>query len=73
MNSLSLQVALDSLYTLVDTCNDNKSSLFNPVLLKINNEIFLQQFSTSPEGVVYPYLLQIWSNAGLLIFERRLR
>ena len=59
------------MYTLVDTCNDNKNTTFNPVLLKIKNEVFLKEM-TAKDGAVYPFLLQIWDNEGVMVFERRL-
>ena len=64
-------MVLHDLYTLVDTCNDNKNTTFNPVLLKIKNEVFLKEM-TAKDGAVYPFLLQIWDNEGVMVFERRL-
>lgn len=73
LEHLSFQVNLDRLYVLEDTCKYNKNSCFAPILLRIVDEELLNlESNKNKDGVPYKYLLQIWSNTGVLFFERKM-
>lgn len=67
INKLRFSIELDSLYKVYDSVSSNTESRFCPVLVKIGKDfIDDQRFD-------YTYLLQVWSRAGKLIFERTLQ
>lgn len=68
LSALQKLVPLKDLYDLEASCNYNQTNLWCPVLLKVG-QVLREKF---PEELENPYLLQVWSSSGELVFERSL-
>ena len=68
LSALQKLVPLKDLYDLEASCNYNQTNSWCPVLLKVG-EVLQKKF---PDELKNPYLLQVWSNLGELVFERSL-
>ena len=60
-------VPLNKLYKIMASCQYNENAEFCPVLIEVIDKKILEQ---DPE---HPYLLQVWSNRGDMLFERGLK
>lgn len=67
IHKLRFSIPLDKLYTVYDSCMYNTTSVFCPVLVQIGEKLLKAQ-----REVGHPFLLQVWTNEGKLIFERAL-
>ena len=66
MAKIFYTVKISQLYEVVDSCVYDMKSVFCPVLLRIKNEKIKQ------ENGGLEYLLQVWSNRGMLVYEKQL-
>ena len=66
MKKVMYYVPLDKLYKVIASCQYTENSDFCPVLVKIVDKQILEH----NQGL--PYLLQVWTNRGQMVFERSL-
>ena len=67
MKDVMFKVPLHELYNVIASCNYNANNYFCPVLVRIIDEMTLIKNDN------YPYLLQVWTQKGEMVFERKLR
>ena len=67
MKDVMFKVPLHELYNVIASCNYNANNYFCPVLVRIIDEMTLIKNEN------YPYLLQVWTQKGEMVFERKLR
>ena len=67
MKEVMFTVPLDSLYTVLASCQYNEESYFCPVLVRIEDPEILRKNNN------LRYLLQVWDRQGTMVFERSLR
>lgn len=68
IDKLRFSIPLDKLYSVKDSCLYNSASAFCPVLVKIGDKLLKDQ----QNEITHPYLLQVWTVSGKLVFERHL-
>ena len=65
----------DGLYTIIGSLLSNNEQQFCPIMLEIVNKDILKK--ENPDVVedkdYMRYLLQVWTNKGVMIFERRMK
>lgn len=66
MSKVMYQVPLYKLYKVVASCQFEEDAEFCPVLVKIIDETILRKNKDMP------FLLQVWTNKGEMVFERPL-
>ena len=66
MRKVSYHVPLSKLYEVVASCLYEEGAKFCPILIKINNKDILENSGGKP------FLLQVWTDEGEMIFERPL-
>ena len=66
MKQVSYQVPLNSLYKVVSSCMYEEDGNFCPVLIKIIDPEILRENKNKP------YLLQVWTKYGQMVYEKSL-
>ena len=67
MRNVMYSVPLNKLYKVVASCNYNEKADFCPVLLEVKDKSILQHNHRCP------FLLQVWTRKGEMVFERALK
>lgn len=66
MDKIAYHVPLEKLYEIVACCQFEEGAKFCPVLIKINDEDIIGASGGRP------FLLQVWTEAGEMVFEKPL-
>ena len=66
MRKVMYQVPLNKLYKVIASCQYEEEAKFCPVLVKIVDKYILKKNGN------HPFLLQVWSIKGEMIFEKRM-
>ena len=66
LQTVQYKVPLKKLYKVLASCQYNESGLYCPVIVEIKDKTILQNNN------MHPYLLQVWSIKGEMLFEKPL-